>query len=107
MEAKEITLEMIAELQKQYGLTDLQSKINTGDAWRLEGSYGRAAMSALEDGACLLPEEEHQDYYGNAVPSRTQVKMGTNGSIENCQEFWAKVMNGEIELPEPEEPEEE
>jgi len=107
MEAKEITIEQITELQKQYGLTELQKLINSGEVWKFEGSYGRAAMSALEDGACLLPEEEHQDYYGNAVPSRTQVKMGTNGSLENCQEFWAKVMNGEIDLPEPEEPEEE
>lgn len=105
MEAREITIEMITDLQKQYGLTDLQEKINSGMAWKLEGSFGRAAMSALEDGACLLPEESHQDYYGNTVPSRTQVKMGTNGSIENCQEFWAKVLNGEIDLPEPDEEE--
>ena len=103
MEAKEITIEMITDLQKQYGLTDLQSKINTGDSRKLEGSYGRAAMSALEDGACMLPEERYQDYYGNTVPSRADVKMGTNGSLENCQEFWAKVINGEIDLPEPEE----
>ncbi len=105
MEAREVTIEMITELQKQYGLTELQELINSGEVWKMEGSYGRAASTALEDGSCLLPEERHQDYYGSTIPSRNDVKMGTNGSLENCQEFWTMVLNGEIDLPEPEEEE--
>ena len=91
-----LTLEQITALQKMYGVTDLQDKINTGLAWKLEGSFGRAAMSALEDGACMLPEESYMDYYGNTVPSRNQVRPGTTGSLENSQNFWQKVEDGEI-----------
>jgi hypothetical protein len=100
---EKLTLEQITELQKQYGLTKLQDLINSGEVWKFEGSFGRAAMSALEDGACMLPEEEHQDYYGSTVPSRTNLKAGTKGTLENSQEFWQKVIDGDIELPEPEE----
>ena len=96
----ELTLEQIATLQKQYGVTSLQGKINNGLVWKLEGSYGRAAMSALEDGACMLPEESYMDYYGNTVPSRNQVRPGTTGSLENSQNFWQKVEDGEIILNE-------
>lgn len=58
-----------------------QGLINSGSAWRLEGSFGRAAMSALEAGYAILGTEGHRDYYGNYVPSRTEVKSGTKGSV--------------------------
>lgn len=58
----------------------MQALINSGMAWRLEGSYGRAAMAALEAGACMLGLESVQDYWGNRVPSRSEVKAGTKGS---------------------------
>lgn len=99
---EKLTIEQITELQKQYGLTSLQEMINNGEVWKREGSVGRAAMSALESGACMLPEEEHQDYYGSTVPSRTNLKAGTKGTLENSQEFWQKVDEGDIDLPEPE-----
>jgi hypothetical protein len=59
-----------------------QELINSGMAWRLEGSVGRSAMAMIEDGQCMLGEEGHRDYYGNYVPSRTEVKAGTKGSPE-------------------------
>ena len=96
----ELTLEQIATLQKQYGVTSLQGKINNGLAWKLEGSFGRAAMSALEDGACMLPEERHSDCYGSTVPSRNDLKPGTKGTLLNSQNFWQKVEDGEIILNE-------
>jgi len=101
MEEK-LTIEQITELQKRYGLTSLQELINNGEVWRREGSYGRAAMSALEDGACMLPDEEFQDYYGSTVPARSFLKAGTKGTLENSQTFWQKVEDGLIDLPEPE-----
>ena len=63
----------------------LQDMINTGVAWKMEGSVGRAAMSAIKRGDCILGEEGHYDYYGNYVPSRTEVKDGYMGSVEYAQ----------------------
>jgi hypothetical protein len=59
-----------------------QQLINTGTAWRLEGSVGRTAMDLIESGRCALGEEGHRDYWGNYVPSRHEVEPGTKGSIE-------------------------
>lgn len=58
-----------------------QAAINSGMAWRLEGSFGRAAMDYIKAGYCALGEEGHRDYYGNYVPSRDEVKDGTKGSV--------------------------
>jgi hypothetical protein len=95
------TLEQISELQKQYGVSDLQNMINTGHAWKMEGHYGRTAMASLENGATMLPEERMQDYYGTTVPSRNDLKPGTTGTLLNSQNFWQKVLDGEIDLAEP------
>jgi hypothetical protein len=62
-----------------------QSMINSGMAWKLQGSYGREAMSLIESGQCILGEVGHNDYYGNYVPSRFEVKAGTKGSVEYQQ----------------------
>ena len=64
----------------------LQELINSGTAWRLEGSVGRAAMACIESGCCILGEEGHTDFWGNYVPSRFEVKPGTKGSIEYAEE---------------------
>jgi len=74
----------------------MQELINSGDVWKLEGSYDRLAMSMLESGACMLPEERHCNYYGNIVPIRNELKEGTKGTLGNCQRFWKMVENGEI-----------
>lgn len=60
----------------------LQRAINSLDAWRLQGSYGRAMMEAIESGSCMLGESGTRDYWGNYVPSRTEVKAGTKGSYD-------------------------
>lgn len=101
--AELLTVEQITELQKQYKVDSLQDKINSGLCWKLEGSYGRAAMDSLRDGATMLPEERHVDAYGSTVPSRLDVKAGSTGSLLNSQNFWQKVEDGEIDLAIPEE----
>jgi hypothetical protein len=65
---------------------DLQDLIDSGDAWRLEGSVGRAAMAAIEEGACVLGLVGHRDYWGNYVPSRFEVQPGTVGSVEYARD---------------------
>jgi hypothetical protein len=97
------TLEEITAMQEHYGLTEIQTRINSGLAWQLEGHYGRTAMSTIEDGACMLPLVPRMDAYGSIVPARTNLKEGTKGTLEHSQNFWQKVNDGEIELPEPEE----
>jgi len=72
-------------------MNDLQGLIDSGMAWRLEGSVGRAAMDAIESGACVLGEVGHRDYWGNYIPSRHEVEPGTKDSLEyaeRMQEAW-------------------
>lgn len=64
---------------------DLQALIDSGDAWRLEGAVGRAAMAAIENGDAVLGEVGHHDYWGNYVPSRHEVVPGTLGSVEYAE----------------------
>ena len=97
-----LTIEQIKELQKQYGYIKMQERIEDGSVWKFEGSMGRAAMDCLETGLCFLGEERKSDYYGNTIPSRNDLEAGTKGTLENSQEFWQKVVDGEIELEEVE-----
>ena len=64
----------------------LQALINSGAAWKLEGSVGRAAMAAIESGACAVGREAHSDYWGNLVPSRDMLAPGSVGTIEYMKE---------------------
>lgn len=77
----------------------MQRQINSGLVWRLQGSFGRAAMDAIESGLVMLGQEGHRDYWGNYVPSRFQVEPGTKGTIEYVQahtdEDWAASMEGQ------------
>jgi hypothetical protein len=85
-----------AESEEEY-FASLQRAINSG-TWSLQGSYGRAMMEAIKAGKCLLGMHDCRDYYGNHIPSRTQVKDGTKGSrgfvVEHSGEDWAKLMEG-------------
>lgn len=72
-------------IEQDERIAEFQSMINSGMAWKLQGSYGREAMALIESGDCILGEEGHRDYYGNYVPSRYEVKPGTKGSVEYQQ----------------------
>lgn len=58
----------------------MQNAINDGIAWKLQGSFGRAMMAAIEEGSVMLGREPKSDYWGNRIPSRDEVRPGTKGS---------------------------
>lgn len=93
-----LTTKTIEKLQKDYGFDVVQKNINTGMCWLLEGHYGREAMALLDSGACMLPKVAHRDYYGNRIPSRDDLKVGTKGTFKNTQNFWEGVLDGSIEI---------
>jgi len=93
-----LTYSQIVKLQKANGYDQIQANINSGLAWKLEGSYGRAAMNLLVSGACMLPKVVRIDAYGNRVPARDMLKAGTQGTFQNSQDFWQKVYEGEVIL---------
>jgi len=60
----------------------LQRQINNGSVWHMQGSMGRAAMDAIKAGYCVCGTTGCQDYWGNHVPSRSQLQSGTKGTKE-------------------------
>lgn len=86
----------------------MQRLIDTGECWRLQGSYGRSAMAMIEAGQCHLPsawkdgkkraltpanmkkyaaqlKTPIRDYWGNVVPYREMLKEGTKGTLSYCK----------------------
>jgi len=58
-----------------------QRLISSGTGWGLEGTVGRGLMDLIENGVCVLGADSHRDFWGSRIPSRTDVKRGTFGSI--------------------------
>ena len=73
-----------------------QALIDSGEAWHLQGSYGRQAMELIEAGLCTLGKEGHRDYWGNYVPSRYEVKSGTKGSAKYVRDCKKARAQGQI-----------
>lgn len=98
-----MTVDEIKSMQKDYGFDNMQSMIEAGTVWHMEGSMGRSAMVLLESGACFLPTEPHMDYWGNVVPSRDALEDGTKGTLGNAIRFWGEVQDGTtiIDFPDP------
>ena len=75
----------------------VQRAINSG-MWGLQGSYGRTMMDAIKSGRCMLGANSACDYWGNRIPSRTEVMQGTKGSydfvVAAMGEEWANEMAG-------------
>ena len=83
-----MNLREVRQLQKEYGYDNIQSLIDKGLAWHMEGSIGREAMEMLEIGICFLPLKVHRDAYGNRIPKRTELKEGTKGTRLNAINYW-------------------
>ena len=90
--------EAITKLQKQYGVHDLQLRINDGSIWSMEGTMGRSAMDALESGACYLGNRHTFDYWGNRIPGIGEVEEGTTGSLQNAINYWEDVIEYEDDV---------
>lgn len=58
---------------------------------RYEAVHGQA-KAALDDGACVLPPEPVEDYWGSLVPSYEMVMdaVGSPGSIANAEAYEAE-----------------
>lgn len=67
-------------------IATFQYLVNTGQAWLLEGAIGREAMSYIDTGLIMLGTEPKRDYWGNYIPSRSEVDPGTKGSAEYVDE---------------------
>lgn len=80
--------QQIRAAQKEQGFDQWQHLINTGMAWTMEGAIGREAMNLIETGACMLPKKPYQDYYGNRIPSRDDLKAGTKGTFQNSVNYF-------------------
>jgi hypothetical protein len=85
---KKMSFARVKSLQKLAGYSEMQDLIDSGLAWKLEGSVGRSAMDCLRSGACMLPLQVHYDAYGNRIPSRHEIVPGSTGSFKLSQQFW-------------------
>lgn len=67
----------------------LQLWVDSGVAWHLEGSVGRAASDALAEGALVLGPIRTRDYWGSNIPAYTDVldEVGSSGSIANAEAY--------------------
>ena len=83
---------------EEEAIEGLQDLIDTGMAWTLEGSVGRAAMAAIESGQCVLGPESRNDYWGNRIPSRTEVVPGTKGTVEYANRLRAERGEDPLEV---------
>lgn len=79
------TLEMNDAATTEDQVRALQALVNAG-TWGLQGAYGRAMMDAIESGYVALGKEPARDYWGNRIPSRSEVEPGTMGSVEYVEE---------------------
>lgn len=84
---REDVVEAVQIAQGVHGWDEMQGFINRG-LWGLEGSFGRAMMDAIEQGACMLGEKATRDYWGNPIPGRYDVQPGTKGSPEYALAYW-------------------
>lgn len=97
MNAKE---KFIRDRQKDFPqIEHMQDWIDKGYAWSMEGAVGREAIRGLESGMYFLPNQSFTNPYGQHIPSREEIRIGTEGSLDNAYDFYQDEMNlWELEL---------
>lgn len=68
------------DVQEDEYVAGMQALIDSGDAWRLEGSVGRSANDLIDRRLCSLGPKRHTDCYGNRIPSKFDIEPGYPGS---------------------------
>lgn len=80
-------------------IQQMQEWIDKGYAWSMEGAVGREAMRGLESGMYFLPNQSFTNPYGQHIPSREEIRIGTDGSLDNSYDFYQDDNNlWELEL---------
>lgn len=59
-----------AGLTEKQTLQIWQHLVDTGQAWHLQGWYGRTAQALLDSGQIKYPQKQTYDYYGNPIKKR-------------------------------------
>jgi len=67
-----------AGMTKQDYIDMFQHLVDTGDAWRLQGFYGRTAQTLIDEGLVHYPKKHSgnssTDYYGNPIPTHKEAE---------------------------------
>tara|TARA_E500000178_G_scaffold352531_1_gene416175 strand:+ start:988 stop:1311 length:324 start_codon:yes stop_codon:yes gene_type:complete len=71
----------------------MQEWIDLGYVWSMEGSVGREAMRGLDCGMYFLPNQSFRNPYGQHIPSREEIRIGTEGSLDNAYDFYNDDQN--------------
>lgn len=86
--------QFIRDRQKNFPqIEQMQDWIDKGYAWSMEGAVGREAMRGLESGMYFLPNQSFTNPYGQHIPSREEIRIGTEGSLDNAYDFYQDDMN--------------
>ncbi len=57
----------------------IQRAINGGEAWKFQGSYGRAMMAAIEASYCMLRRRAFTDFFRQVNPGSFRCRSGSKG----------------------------
>jgi len=68
----------------------MQSLIDSGMAWHMEGSIGRACMDAIKTGYCTVGKQSHTGAYGQHIPAINELEKGTQGTPEYVKRMSAE-----------------
>lgn len=92
-----IALETDDNLEPEEVAQILQRAINDGNAWKMQGSYGRSMKAAIDRGECMLGEQPVETSFGGRIPARSEIQDGAPGTrafvVEKMGEDWAQMLD--------------